>query len=348
MSWSPFPGGPVYATGPSGSASSASMASSGSSLSPASFSQGLSKISGITSANNAWSAQQASELRDWQSAEAEKVRKYNSAEAEKNRSWQQFMSSSAHQREIEDLKKAGLNPVLSVLGGNGASTTSGATASSQAPSGAMGSTDFSGAQSLVGLLGSFLNQQTQLAQMNTSALTNLAVADKYTAMSKYTAELGAQTQLTTAGISAAASRYAADQHLSAAQTSAYASIVSSKVHAAAQKYGADMAYWSSDNVARLNADVNRELNQKNIDAKFNFAELYPLNAWQYDAGQANAREWVGTGNDVAGTVEDMIADFAKVRSLGSIGASLGSSISGKSNLWLPSSTKGGGFNFGKR
>lgn len=309
---------------------------------------GLSKISGITSANNAWSAQQASELRDWQSREAEKVRKYNATEAEKNRSWQEFMSSSAHQREIEDLKKAGLNPVLSALGGNGASTTSGATASSTAPSGAMGSTDMSGASSFAGLVGSMLNQMTELAKMNTSAMTNLAVADKYTAMSKYTAELGAQTQLTVSGISAAAQRYAADKHLSAAQQSAYASIVSSKVHAAAQRYGADMAYWSADNVAKVNADVNRELNQKNIDAKFDFAEMYPLNAWQFDPDQANAREWIRTGNDVAGTVESMVADIAKMRSLGSLGEALGSSISGKSNIWLPSSTKGGGFNFGKR
>lgn len=273
MSWSPFPGGPVYATGPSGSASSASMASSGSSRSPASFSEGLSKISGITSANNAWSAQQASQLRDWQSAEAKKVRDYNSAEAEKNRSWQQFMSSSAHQREIEDLKKAGLNPVLSVLGGNGASTTSGATASSQAPSGAMGSTDFSGAQSLVGLLGSFLQQQTQLAQMNTSALTNLAVADKYTAMSKYTAELGAQTQLTSARISALTSQYVSDNSLKGSLANAAATRVAASIHAAAQKYGADMSYWSADNVANINASVNKQLRQMGIDADFDLAQL---------------------------------------------------------------------------
>lgn len=273
MSWSPFPGGPVYATGPSGSASSASMASSGSSRSPVSFSEGLSKISGITAANNAWSAQQASQLRDWQSAEAKMVRDYNSAEAEKSRSWQQFMSSSAHQREIEDLKKAGLNPVLSVLGGNGASTTSGATASSQPPSGAMGSTDFSGSQSLVGLLGSFLQQQTQLAQMNTSALTNLAVADKYTAMSKYTAELGAQTQLTSARISALASQYVSDNSLKGSLANAAATRAAASIHAAAQKYGADMAYWSADNVAHVNATVNKELKQIGIDADFDLAQL---------------------------------------------------------------------------
>lgn len=234
---------------------------------------GLSKISGITSANNAWSAQQASELRDWQSREAEKVRKYNADEAAKNRSWQEFMSSSAHQREIEDLKKAGLNPVLSVLGGNGASTTSGATASSQAPSGAMGSTDMSGASSFVNLIGGMLNQMTELSKMNTSALTNLAVADKYTAMSKYTAELGAQTQLSTARISALTSQYVSDNNLRGSLANAAATKISARIHAEAAKYGSDMAFWSADNVARVNSDLQKSLKQMGIDADFDLAQL---------------------------------------------------------------------------
>lgn len=137
-----------------------------------------------TDYNNAWSAQQAERQMDFQAQSQQIAQQFNAEEAARNRNWQQYMSSSAHQREVADLKAAGLNPVLSAMGGNGASVTSGATASSQAMSGSKGDGDQSGNAAIVNILGTAFSALTSLASKNIDAQTSMAVATKYTEMER--------------------------------------------------------------------------------------------------------------------------------------------------------------------
>lgn len=52
----------------------------------------------------------------------------NSAQAQRSMTFSRDMARNAHQYEVEDLKKAGLNPILSGTGGKGASAQGGAQA----------------------------------------------------------------------------------------------------------------------------------------------------------------------------------------------------------------------------
>lgn len=76
--------------------------------------------------------------------------RYNSAEAAKNRTWQEQMSNTSYQRAVEDMRKAGINPILAYTQG-GASTPSGAQGTIGSASMGMASSSALGATALPGI-----------------------------------------------------------------------------------------------------------------------------------------------------------------------------------------------------
>lgn len=82
-------------------------------------------------------------LRDLAKLDAQN--RFNSSEAQKNRDWQEYMSNTAYQRAVADMKLAGINPALGL---SAASSGSGSTASSG--SGSSGSGSYNGGNSRSG------------------------------------------------------------------------------------------------------------------------------------------------------------------------------------------------------
>lgn len=182
---------------------------SASSMSP-SLDQVQAMIRNQTIQNNSWSAEQAQKQMDFQ----------------------ERMSNTAHQREVADLKAAGLNPVLS-SGGNGAVVTSGAMADS----------DQSGNNALVAYLGKMIDSLTSMEIQRNNAQNQIAVADMYNAASRYVAEISAAAGIQQAGIHSGATMYAANQSR------------------AASEYATDWSYINSEAQRRWNESHPQSLAQ---------------------------------------------------------------------------------------
>lgn len=106
---------------------------------------------------------------------------FNAAQAAKQMDFQKMMSDTAHQREVADLKAAGLNPVLSA-GGQGASSAQGAAAEA----------DTSAAANVGAILQQVLQAQSAREVANMYNAATIAAAQISASASMYGADMNYQ------------------------------------------------------------------------------------------------------------------------------------------------------------
>ena len=144
----------------------------------------------IANHNNALSSVNAKKQMDFQTESNAKAMAFSSAEAEKNRAYQERLSNSAHQREVADLLKAGLNPVLSSKY-SGSTTPSGSSASGVSSQGSKADVDTSVNNIIGSLLNAVIGQATalqttamnnQTALQSTSMMNETQIKNAITAM----------------------------------------------------------------------------------------------------------------------------------------------------------------------
>lgn len=248
------------------------------------FSDALSG-SRVNALDNSYLSQQfAREQMDFQALSQLAAMEFNSKEAAKNRDWQMYMSNTAHQREVRDLLAAGLNPILSAMGGNGATTGTGATASSQAMSGASGSVDTSANTAIASLVATALNAENQYEMNKLNAITNLAISERQQKNQNDITRMQIESAQKIADKQAEVSRYGSDKSFESTRYSSDMSYAMAQLSSAATMYAAAASAGAMVSSAGISAGSAQSINAANIQNQRYMAEHFPTTPTQAAVG----------------------------------------------------------------
>ena len=130
--------------------------------------------------NNKWLFDLALQQQQAEQNSADRAMQFSKDEAAAQRAWSEYMSNTAYQRAVVDMKKAGLNPALMFSSGaSAASSPSGSAATGTAASMSKASADTQTMASILGTLLSNESAESIAADKNKVAIFNNLVSSLF-------------------------------------------------------------------------------------------------------------------------------------------------------------------------